>query len=862
MAVPEQTPYKEYDGNGVTKTFTLEFICESKDHLNVTIDGVEPEISAWSFNANTNSVTFSVAPATDSKIVLQRNTPMSRTTNYQSTNNSMTPKALNADIDRVWLKLQELGIADMLLKIYVDRLHGEQKKYIDQKDTQLQNNINTLSAYVNQQDAQLQQNIDNLKIYVDDKDDELRAYLLKEIRKQGVALDQLDEYYNYLMQRLAQIAVDKGWEASFVVDASGKNQQLINDLNNKKFYSVLEEGASLTATASENYDAIQRAITKAQATNGVVWFPQLTSSFQDAVVPDGFRFDQQIVFPPKVSVKMDTPLIWTGDNNTIPLVYGQALPANKSQFSEYIQVDVWLYNQNAADWGNDNNIGVWMYPHQFCRINLKVVQGFECGIVLNADKQGFVYNHIFVDELRGSRIGMKWLATNMGWVNENTFYKGRIASGPTPSGKESLNRYGVIGTTDNYSIENNHWLNPCFELGHNTETVESVPIVLHNSSNNTFNNIRAENHKKWIARYTGASSANLITSDYGRLDSTVPLANMGSDWLAVDDQTTYKNNLFINRKYDDLFYRPFSKIRVDNFKDKFYGLDGGFAAVSGLASVTTDAYPSVPAYSRGAYGDTVNADGALTFGGASVRRVIRIKTNGAKKIVVKQSGSISGLVVKTFDTSKNLLYSTTTQYAKELNVNGSGGTAIATFGGSYALNTPLHGVSVVGLHDDVAYIDLLIGGSGASIYSVEVSTTDSVQLEQIPFFSKKAHSVKPTLITNVDEFTVVYNSAFTGTGAYGWILAGGAWRTVNAVGLSASKTYDPPSLASGETQSTTVTLTGATVGDAVTCSFSLVLSGTRMWAEVTAANLVTVYHRNDTGATVDLASGTLTVKLI
>lgn len=228
MTVPEQTPYKEYDGNGVTKTFTLEFICESKDHLNVTIDGVEPEISAWSFNANTNSVTFSVAPATDSKIVLQRNTPMSRTTNYQSTNNSMTPKALNADIDRVWLKLQELGVADMLLKIYVDRLHGEQKKYIDQKDTQLQNNINTLSAYVDQQDAQLQQNIDNLKIYVDDKDDELRAYLLEEIRKQGVALDQLDEYYNYLMQRLAQIAVDKGWDASFVVDESGKTQQELN----------------------------------------------------------------------------------------------------------------------------------------------------------------------------------------------------------------------------------------------------------------------------------------------------------------------------------------------------------------------------------------------------------------------------------------------------------------------------------------------------------------------------------------------------------------------------------------------------------------------------------------------------------
>src|SRR5690606_21718946 len=59
-------------------------------------------------------------------------------------------------------------------------------------------------------------------------DDELKAYLMEEIRKQGVALDQLDEYYNYLMERLAQIAVDKGWDASFVVDGD-KTQKQIND---------------------------------------------------------------------------------------------------------------------------------------------------------------------------------------------------------------------------------------------------------------------------------------------------------------------------------------------------------------------------------------------------------------------------------------------------------------------------------------------------------------------------------------------------------------------------------------------------------------------------------------------------------
>lgn len=186
MAVPEQTPYIEHTGNGVTTSFSLGFQCESKDHLIVLLDEIEPPIATWSLTEG--NVVFTTAPAAGKKITLQRNTPFSRTTDYQSYNNSFRPPAVNKDFDWIWLKLQELGVADWILGARIDAL----------------------------------------KNYVDDRDDELRAYLLEEIRKQGVALDQLDEYYNYLMQRLAQIAVDKGWDASFVVDGN-ENQHEINN---------------------------------------------------------------------------------------------------------------------------------------------------------------------------------------------------------------------------------------------------------------------------------------------------------------------------------------------------------------------------------------------------------------------------------------------------------------------------------------------------------------------------------------------------------------------------------------------------------------------------------------------------------
>lgn len=237
MAVPEQTPYKEYTANGSTTSFALGFICDSKNDLIVLVDGVEPPIASWSLVGG-NAV-FTTAPASGKKIILQRNTAMSRTTNYQGNNNSFRPETINKDIDRVWLKLQELGVADMLLKIYVDRLHSEQKDYIDNKDQLVRNIISDLRNYANQQDSFLVQSISSLrnhtdqihneqKNYIDRQDNNRNSYFENLISRQGVSLQQLDNYYDYLMQRIAQITVDKGWDTSFVT-YQGITQEKIND---------------------------------------------------------------------------------------------------------------------------------------------------------------------------------------------------------------------------------------------------------------------------------------------------------------------------------------------------------------------------------------------------------------------------------------------------------------------------------------------------------------------------------------------------------------------------------------------------------------------------------------------------------
>lgn len=78
--------------------------------------------------------------------------------------------------------------------------------------------------------------------------------------------------------------------------------------------------------------------------------------------------------------------------------------------------------------------------------------------------------------------------------------------------------------------------------------------------------------------------------------------------------------------------------------------------------------------------------------------------------------------------------------------------------------------------------------------------------------------------------------------------------------LRGSATYNPPNLVDGDGATTTVTVTGAALGDFAEASFSLDLQGITLTAWVSAANTVSVRFQNETGGTIDLGSGTLRAK--
>lgn len=129
MPVTQQTPYIEYIANGSTASFALPFDCDNADYLVVKIDDVEA-VGTWTMQDST--VVFITAPSTDKVVSIERNTPLERSTNYQTYDNSFLPKPVNKDFDKVWWKLQELGYKDSwllqkLLQEIQDRITADQE---------------------------------------------------------------------------------------------------------------------------------------------------------------------------------------------------------------------------------------------------------------------------------------------------------------------------------------------------------------------------------------------------------------------------------------------------------------------------------------------------------------------------------------------------------------------------------------------------------------------------------------------------------------------------------------------------------------------------------------------------------------
>lgn len=529
--------------------------------------------------------------------------------------------------------------------------------------------------------------------------------------------------------------------------------------------------------------AIAAAFAEAAAVGGRgrVVFPAVSGEYSDGVVPSiGYNVSDQVVIPARVSVVMHGPIIYDGPATKPALVYGNALATTASKITQYHHIDVWVVNKKVAPWLIPTSVGAHLYCHKYCQIHIKEVLGFDTGVVLNGDGGGFVHCNIHLGELRGNRVGMRWIASNGGWVNELLLFAGRVSSMPTPAGHAATSRYGLTMETDRHGFDNNVWEKPCFELGFEAATPESVPIVLTDASNCRFTNVRGEAHKEWVARITGNSYNNEITSTYGRNGTGTPVVNINKDIIFVDDQTTHKNNFY--SLVGGQLWTSYDKIRTPDFKAVVYASGGSTGFTGWGVGAASTAYPAVMTPTRTTPSFGISADGAASISSSGFRLVRRVKLNGASIVDVKFAAE-GGLApsIRCFDAAGTLLYDPAILYAKTLNVNGAGVGPSTQFGGCYALTGVQHGSARVGFLAGVEYVEFMFGGSvGYKLYSVEFSTPNIAIISEDLLFPNKVATAKPTVTTNVPEGTMVINGSFAGTGAYAWLFAGGTWRDLTA----------------------------------------------------------------------------------
>ena len=198
--------------------------------------------------------------------------------------------------------------------------------------------------------------------------------------------------------------------------------------------------------------------------------------------------------------------------------------------------------------------------------------------------------------------------------------------------------------------------------------------------------------------------------------------------------------------------------------------------------------------------------------------------------------------------------------------SGNLATGIALKGGATKSNVGNVTTLLAGIESEVAV------GSGGSVtesrgYNAKATVSTGVTTTTHSAYYVEQPSVTGTL-TNFMGFNyaggagtnqwMLFTSSMTARSQLGQVSIGNSGGTYITNHSSATTTWDPANTANGAMTSTTVTITGAAVGNPCICGFSIAVpAGALLVCNITSSNTATVTLMNHTGGALDLASGTL-----
>ena len=285
-----------------------------------------------------------------------------------------------------------------------------------------------------------------------------------------------------------------------------------------------------------------------------------------------------------------------------------------------------------------------------------------------------------------------------------------------------------------------------------------------------------------------------------------------------------------------------------------------------------------------------------TLGGASEKPIIRIKGNASRYVedvqitnlhlvcadspdkinIGMEVDRIRGLTMSSISVLGNTA-ATSTRQLKNFAVI-SNASAVSISGGTvrYVTKNPIvlgpacYGVNVSGVVFSEYATTLAAGTEGAAIMNTDATnygaisgcTFETSTASTVPYFMDGGSATRWALSGNLLRYsnTLRWNSS-SGFDPGGWQFLGTHPRLQGL--LTGFISHDPPNIADGAGNTTTVPVTGAALGDMVTgISFSNDLQNITVTGWVSAANTVSVRFQNETGVAIDLGSGTLRVRVM
>ncbi len=518
---------------------------------------------------------------------------------------------------------------------------------------------------------------------------------------------------------------------------------------------------------------------------------------------------------------MKGSILYAGPAGTTALTLGDG-----AAFRNAVKVYTGLRVTRAtiSDWTNEADIGICARNQDSSLIQVRQVEGFTIGIRTLGVERGFEDSELHLGRIVNNRIGLDVRTeTAAAWNTSVRYYGGHFAQAFAVNADKD--RFGVrfSAAPGAYVAHNRHVFDgPAFELQARDRPITGIPFLMEvNSRAIIVRNMRMESCDEFVARHTAGAQDHVYEVAWASQGYSVDV-----DYTA----TATRTGAVVRRHHQAIAHRESTRelASVPNLRAasiRWNASEVGFEQMCVLSTNVGGSPTQLRDFAFPALDSIALTDrGATLVGGRGLGFVVDARR--CREFALAVDADEPRLVVQAFDSNMTLL----TDAAGQM-VRASGQSMQYSSGARWWQGTAdmsdesLTRLQTVRLEPQVAYA---IIGVGRLTQDFEVR---AMRLYCDPAFSPPVMFGQPGLPHGVRE-------------------------------LRAEAGWDVPSVAVGGTTSLNVSVPGARPGDFCQAAFSLATSGMLFLAQVGATDIVTVTAWNRSASVIDLAAGTVRVRVV